>query len=215
MREKINTFKHLSLLVLIFFSFASCGEIIKNKSSISYSGERWGSDREKVVFEVPLSLQSEINYSTSEIREHLRDVFRKEFIELKFVDYDPSLYNGIDDNKNRLYFLPPENAYIKQTFSSKILAVANMWIRGNTIREADIIFRTDIQLYFEGFSAPNGHGFDFWGIFLHELGHTIGLEHDDSDESLIMNTTTASGVRDKRNFTQMEIDKIRSLYRIR
>ena len=100
-------------------------------------------------------------------------------------------------------------------FSNSTLAVALYYTEGNIlgssdIVEADIVFNANLN--FDVYDGPlrfnnNTAVYDFRRIALHELGHVLGLNHDDS-RTAIMNSRIGSLF----NLQQDDINGANSLY---
>lgn len=211
MKNKI--IKILALIVIIPL-IQSCGNQLKSKT-YSYGDYRWVG-KSHVVYEFPLSMKAEMEVSVMGIADHINsDILGKNMIVVRWVDYNPNSYNGNMDGKNRIYFLEEGNPQITKHFSNDTLAVTVLWGQGRNILETDISFLGGNveDYYFEGFHNSTGYDFDFWGILLHEMGHSLGLDHDDTEGGSAMSSSIGRGDISKRTFSQSEIDRIKSKYR--
>ena len=86
------------------------------------------------------------------------------------------------------------NSVFGQSFGHGTLAVAYYIMQGSNLVEADILFNT-AQVFdsYRGDLRYGGNGFalaDIRRVFLHELGHAIGMNHSPDDDA-IMNAYTS------------------------
>src|SRR5712691_7079254 len=101
------------------------------------------------------------------------------------------------------------------SFGSGVLAVTYYRSQGSTMIEADVLFN-NAQLFdsYRGDLQFNSQGkcvCDIQRVFLHELGHTLGLNHPDSagqHVDAIMNSVVSNGSQ----LTGDDIAGIQSLY---
>src|SRR5439155_215866 len=102
-----------------------------------------------------------------------------------------------------------------QKFGTGTLAVTYYKYMGSTIAEADILFNKNQQ--FDSYRGPLRYGTSGWAIgdirrvFIHELGHALGLDHpDDHGQHVdaIMNSMTS----DRETLSSDDIAGAQALY---
>lgn len=72
-------------------------------------------------------------------------------------------------------------------WGSTTLAMAHWWYTGTTLTQADIVFNTNES--WNVYSTPwQSSVIDFQRVAVHELGHALGLGHEDSIDATIMRT---------------------------
>lgn len=104
--------------------------------------------------------------------------------------------------------LPKSALAITQIFGHKVnVGTANEYIK---IDHADILVNFDT---FE-FSTDYGYGYDFQTVVLHEMGHFLGLYHDNSSAEESVMYPSISRFRDNRQPKYRDIDNITSLYSV-
>lgn len=210
MKKTITTLCSLLILLLL----QSCG----NKILVQEygNGEYKWTGKGQIVYEFPLNMKEKIETSVFGVVEHLnKDILGKNMIVARWVDFDSNSYTGEMDGKNRVYFPSKDNAREKEYFDGFILGVTSMWGMGISILEADISFfeRNDGFFYYEGYSDPLYAGYDFWGILSHEMGHALGLDHNNTEAGNVMASTISMGDVSQRYFSQVEIDELHKKYR--
>lgn len=92
-------------------------------------------------------------------------------------------------------------------WGSTTLAVTQIWFIGDTITETDIIFNANDSwdVYYGPWSSNVS---DFRRVAVHELGHALGLGHEDSDIASIM-----SSMADDITIPQQDdIDGVAAIY---
>lgn len=87
-------------------------------------------------------------------------------------------YYGYEDNKNRAYYLDYGNEYLACCY--------NMPENAFALEEFDIIVNNTYTW------DDIDDGYDFFSVFLHELGHAAGLDHS-SNRSAVMYPTFSIG----------------------
>ena len=98
-------------------------------------------------------------------------------------------------------------------FGSNILAVALGWLRGSVITESNIVFNNNLQ--WDVYDGHHGIGQwkginDFRRVAVHELGHSLGLDHED-DVAAIMNSVLKTGDSLARPLSD-DIAGVRAIY---
>jgi hypothetical protein len=94
---------------------------------------------------------------------------------------------SLEDRKNVAYFLHPTNtqelnSVMKPLFYDGSAAMTKYISRRNRIVESDIIFDGTAR----GFSAgPDNGALDFETTALHELGHVLGMDHNNMENSIM------------------------------
>lgn len=87
-----------------------------------------------------------------------------------------------DDEKNGVEFAASD---CDDDWGQNTLAVTHIWYVGNTIVETDIVFNANLN--WDVYSGPWSYSSnDFSRIAIHELGHALGLDHEDSGVDTIM-----------------------------
>lgn len=83
------------------------------------------------------------------------------------------------DNKNVIYFLNTWEA----DRASEQARTSLYWV-GDQIQEADIRVNQNYQFYVTG-AAATGSAVNIQALLLHEMGHVIGLRHNDASPSVM------------------------------
>jgi hypothetical protein len=86
------------------------------------------------------------------------------------------------DGRNGVGF---DSTFCGEEWGSTALAVTQLWISGSTFYQSDIVFNSNQR--WNVYSTPWQYGVsDFQRIAVHELGHVIGLDHEESEIITIM-----------------------------
>jgi hypothetical protein len=94
---------------------------------------------------------------------------------------DPCGGSGNRNNKNGVGFSAD---YCGVSFGSTTLAITTIWFSTFQIEETDIVFNSNQD--WDVYSGPyQSYANDFQRVALHELGHSIGLDHEDSLPSIM------------------------------
>ncbi len=94
--------------------------------------------------------------------------------------------DGPGNNRNGVGF---EITNCDDAWGANTLAVASSWSIGDTFTHSDIIFNNTLSwsVYYEPWESGEYDGIgDFQRVALHELGHTLGLGHEDDGPASIM-----------------------------
>lgn len=143
--------------------------------------------------------------------------------ELNFFDFDSSSpttnknFSNTDSYRDSELGIYAGHVWPSQ-FGTSTLAVTQSF--GFYAQDSGGIFvqmvHADIIFNYQDFNfslTPFGFEFDLESVALHELGHFIGMKHDDTFQSSVMIPRISSGVI-KRNPTSRDEEVLRSNYRI-
>jgi len=103
------------------------------------------------------------------------------------------------------------STYCGESWGSTTLAVTQYWYIGTELKEADVVFNANESwnVYSTPWSSDPWNGVcDFRRVAVHELGHALGLDHEDNGIASIM----ASYVGDYIIPQQDDINGVTALY---
>ncbi|MGV3624904.1 MAG: matrixin family metalloprotease [Archangium sp.] len=98
--------------------------------------------------------------------------------------------------------------------SNLAVTLTTLNARTNEILDTDILFNVKGHLLaiLPANETHYDRGFDFQNALTHEVGHALGLSHNDADEGLVMFSSTFPGELSKRTLKQDDRDGLKTLY---
>ena len=219
--KRISQLLIINLFVTLVLGLTSCTPKPQNDCGFVQNiyGQRisWKSNDKIPLFihsSVPMALRPAI-YHAAETWE--AQIGRKLFA----ISEDSSQINGAParDQKNGIYFLSNW-----ESDNSSEQGRTSVYWAGDAILEADIrVNAFDFSFYGMGskdlfggarVKALSGHGnfdgYSFEALILHELGHFLGLKHQDNTKSVMM--THLAAFENRTQVSALDQDKVRCEY---
>ncbi len=100
------------------------------------------------------------------------------------------------------------------TSSNLAVTLTTLNVRTNEILDTDILFNTSKHVInvLPSVGVHYDRGFDLQNALTHEIGHALGLRHNDADDALVMFSSTFAGELTKRVLKDDDRAGLRALY---
>ena len=197
------------IMFFLLVSLSSCGIDSKIKKLINPTMDwqnsrgrldnnlttiRWPERFLPVVIIAPLSMRSELELSLKNVCVSWNNSSSRILLTYQFEDYSPEVMDksSLTDGKLRIYF---QHDWRLLSIDPASLATTFISGYGNAIQEGDIVFNMNYDFHFTELSNDeiSFNEYDIETILLHEIGHLIGLDHVDNDQTSVMNSYLMSG----------------------